>query len=144
MCSPIQTFFDDAKIKKKITLFGGSHGLKKGEHKRDFIDVNDISKICYKIIKKKKKIKSNIFDVGSGYQLSFNQIAKIFLKYFKECKLTYKPFPKKLLRYYQYDTKINENKIFKELRISPTKPEVGIKNYLKYLNNKNTSKTISN
>lgn len=136
MCSPIQTFFDDAKFKKKITLFGGSHGLKKGEHKRDFIDVNDISKICYKIVKSKKKIKSNIFDVGSGYQLSFNQIAKIFLKYFKNCKLTYKPFPKKLLKYYQYNTEINNNKIFELLRFKPNKPEHGIKNYITYLKNK--------
>ena len=110
MASPIHSFFNQIKFKNKCKIFGDFDGYKKGEHKRDFVSVNDCVSINIWAMKKKIQY-PKILNVGSGKSHTFNFVAKEFLKYFKRGKIEYIRFPKKLKKGYQSNTKAKLNNL---------------------------------
>ena len=81
MASPIHSFFNQIKFKNKCKIFDDFDGYEKGEHKRDFVSVNDCVSINIWAMKKKIRY-PKILNVGSGKSHTFNFVAKEFLKYF--------------------------------------------------------------
>ena len=71
----------NAKInsKKKVELWGS------GKSKREFLYVDDVSRAIIKFLNNKKLIKKNIFwlNVGSGYDITINNLAKKIAKHVK-------------------------------------------------------------
>ena len=104
MASPIHSFFNQIKSKNKCKIFDEFDGYKKGEHKRDFVSVNDCVSINIWAMKKKIQYPT-ILNVGSGKGHTFNFVAKEFIKYFKRGKIEYIKFPNKLKKGYQSYTK---------------------------------------
>jgi ADP-L-glycero-D-manno-heptose 6-epimerase len=104
MASPIHSFFNQLNSNGKCKIFGSFDGFKKGEHKRDFVSVNDC--VSINIWAMKKKIKNPIIlNVGTGKNHSFNFVAKEFFKYFNKGKIEYIKFPEKIKKGYQSNTK---------------------------------------
>jgi len=104
MASPIHSFFNQIKSKNKCKIFDEFDGYKKGEHKRDFVSVNDCVSINIWAMKKKIQYPT-ILNVGSGKGHTFNFVAKEFIKHFKRGKIEYIKFPNKLKKGYQSYTK---------------------------------------
>jgi len=94
--SPVSKFTEQAKLTGKIKIFEGSETMF-----RDFVCVDDVVDIVTN-----NKAGSGIFDLGSGTQYSFRDIAEIIAKkYGAEIEVI--PFPKHLEGKYQYDTRTN-------------------------------------
>lgn len=108
MASVIFHFSEQLKNTNEVKIFGNSLGYKNGEHKRDFIHVDDVISVNLWFLKVKK---SGIFNVGTGKAVSFNKVAKILSKDFTKSKISYIPFPKKLLKFYQPYTKAKINSL---------------------------------
>jgi len=74
----ISKFMKAAKEGKTIKINGN------GTQTRDFISVNDVADIIVKVIKCRSKIASgSIFDVGTGKEISINQLADYFVNKYK-------------------------------------------------------------
>lgn len=84
-------------------LFEGSN-----DFKRDFIYVNDIAEI--NIWFWEKNI-SGIYNCGTGYATSFQEVANIILKYHNKTYIEHIPFPTTLKFKYQCFTKANLQKL---------------------------------
>lgn len=82
-----------------VRLFEGSHGYGNGEHRRDFVSVDDIVKINLWFFKNPGK--SGIFNVGTGGSRPFNDIAKTLIQLHGEGRIEYIPFPEDLKKAYQ-------------------------------------------
>ena len=108
MASVIFHFSKQLKNTNQVKIFGKSLGYKNGEHKRDFIHVDDVISVNLWFFKVKK---SGIYNVGTGKAVSFNKVAKFLSKDFTKSKSSYIPFPKKLLKFYQSYTKANINSL---------------------------------
>lgn len=132
MSSVVLKFYNQLKKKKIAKLFKGSHGLKNGEHQRDFVHVDDCAKVNYWLFK--NEFKSGIFNVGTGISRKFNDIANILIKILNYGEIEYVDFPEKLINQYQHNTKadisllkkIGYNQKFISL-------ENGIKKYIEQL-----------
>jgi nucleoside-diphosphate-sugar epimerase len=70
----IERFIDLNKNNKPLTLYSP------GNQTRDFIHVEDICSLIYRIILHKKRIKTKIFDVCTGKSIKINKIAKLISK----------------------------------------------------------------
>lgn len=74
----ISKFMRAAKEGKTLKINGD------GRQTRDFISVNDVTGIIEKVIRCRSKIASgSIFDVGTGKEISINQLADYFVKKYK-------------------------------------------------------------
>ena len=94
--SPVSKFTEQAKLTGKIKIFEGSEKMF-----RDFVCVDDVVDIVTN-----NKAGSGIFDLGSGTQYSFRDIAEIIAKKYG-AEIEEIPFPKHLEGKYQYDTRTN-------------------------------------
>ncbi|MEK9994644.1 MAG: NAD-dependent epimerase/dehydratase family protein [Hydrogenophilales bacterium] len=145
MASVIFHFYNQMKKNKRINIFEGSHGLENGEHKRDFIHVDNVVDMNIWFFKNNQH--SGIFNCGTSEANSYNKIADIIIDYFKKNKnnfnLTfdeyknYIKFPADLKDKYQPFTESNnenikssgyDNKFYSI--------EEGVNKYLKYLDTK--------
>ena len=127
--------FNDQYLKKgKINVFKGNDGYKNGEQERDFVYINDC--IDINIFFFKNNI-SGIFNVGSGKKNTFNKVARLVFKFYKDknIKINYVDFPKDLVGKYQSYTKANISKLKKKgYKNKFTKLEKGVFEYLEFLN----------
>ena len=142
MASVILHFYNQMKKNKKINIFEGSHGLENGEHKRDFIHVDNVVDMNLWFFKNNKI--SGIFNCGTSEANSYNKIADIIINYFKQNKnnfnLTvddyknYIKFPADLKDKYQPFTE-SSNENIKSLGYDNKfySIEEGVNKYLKYL-----------
>ncbi len=133
--SPILSFYNQLKTQNKIKLFDISEG------RRDFVSVKDVCDVHIWLMEN-SKIQSNIFDVGTGNQASFYDVA---IEIWDNCgrgnyeSLAVAPiewikFPEYLEGKYQYYSKAD----LKPLRsVGYTKEFVslkqGTKDYIDYL-----------
>ena len=131
MASPIHNFFHQIKEKKFCKIFDKFDGYPAGGHKRDFVSVDDCVKVNLWLFKK-RKIKRNILNVGSGSAVSFKDVASIIINELKYGKIKIIKFPDELKKGYQSYTRAN----LSELRnIGYTKKFIivskGIHNFIK-------------
>ncbi len=87
-----------------------------GEQLRDFIYVKDVAKICYWLMDtvslKSVKIRSGIYNVGTGKARSFNDLVKSVYAALKiPVDICYIDMPKDIKEKYQYYTQANTSKI---------------------------------
>ena len=111
MASVFHHFGNQVKQKGLVKLFKGNNGYKDGEQKGDFVFVDDCVDVNIWLF---KNFKSGIYNVGSGYATSFNEVArKIFKIKRKKINIKYIKMPSDLLGKYQNFTKANMVKLRK-------------------------------
>ncbi len=97
---------------KTINLFGKLNNLEPKNHKRDFIYVIDVVKILIWSMNN-KKLKNDIYNLGTGKARSFYNLASIIKKYKPEKKIKFIKFPSELKKIYQAYTCANIEKLKK-------------------------------
>ena len=91
--SPVTKFINDIQKNGVIKLFEGSDDMI-----RDFVDVSDLVDIVLN-----KDLPSGIYDIGTGYPISFQEVADLVVKKHGGT-IEYTPFPDHLKGKYQYYT----------------------------------------
>ncbi|VFP84487.1 ADP-L-glycero-D-manno-heptose-6-epimerase [Candidatus Erwinia haradaeae] len=99
MASVIFHFYQQLKNGKNPKLFTGSQ-----KFKRDFTYVKDVTLVNLWCL---ENAISGIFNCGSGYATSFQDVANILLGYHKKNIIEYTPFPDNLKGCYQEFTEAN-------------------------------------
>ena len=136
MKSVILSFYQSLKIKNEVNIFSSYDGYEDGGHIRDFVYVDDIVDMNIELAFSSKKIQG-IFNAGSGYKTTFNDISKIIIDLLnlEKTKVNYIVFPDILKNKYQSFTLSNNILISKYYKKKRTKVLDGIKRYIFYLNN---------
>lgn len=124
MASVVYKFYNQLE-EGEITLFKNSD-----KYLRDFIHVDDIVSMNIKFFLNPKI--SGLFNVGTGAERSFQDIADIFKKRYK-ASIKYIEMPEKLKGKYQEFTKSDNTKLFKSFSHKFLSLEQGIEKYLNYL-----------
>ncbi len=134
MASPIHNFYSQINQKSLCKIFDKFNGYPAGGHKRDFVSVDD----CVSVnlwLSKKKNMKKNIINIGSGSSVTFGNVANIIIHEMKHGEVKIIKFPSKLKRGYQCYTKSNLSTLRK---IGYTKNFIGISKGIKnFINKKN-------
>jgi ADP-L-glycero-D-manno-heptose 6-epimerase len=99
MASVIHHFSKQIATTGKVRLFGGSHGYPDGEHRRDFIFVEDI--VAANLWAANGTGPSGIFNVGTGESRSFNDVARAVIAWHGRGEIEYFPMPDDLKPAYQ-------------------------------------------
>ena len=123
----ISWFIKCAKFKKTIRIFGD------GKQVRDVLHVKDLSKLILKLLKKKKTIKGQSFNVGGGKKNALS-LLDLISKIEKKLKIK--------INYSFYNERVGDQKYFvndlsKIKKITGWHPEVsidkGISNYIDWI-----------
>ncbi len=80
-------------------LFEASGGYEAGEHRRDFIYVDDVASVNLWFSQHPEY--SGIFNVGTGQASTFNEVADAVIKWHGKGEIVYVPFPGNLKSSYQ-------------------------------------------
>lgn len=112
--SPITKFVKQAKSSKTIELFENSE-----KYKRDFIFVGDVCEIHKQLLEKKV---SGIYNVGTGFTYSFQDVADIVAKKYS-ANIQYISMPENLKNQYQEYTCADITKLSNIVNINFTKIE---------------------
>jgi len=82
----ISRFYRMANENTPLTVHGD------GEYRRDYIHVSDIARAC--ITSMESKVKSEIFNVGTGENVSVNQVVEILREFFPNLEIENQENPK--------------------------------------------------
>ncbi len=83
----------------RVRLFEGTDGFGPGEQRRDFIHASDVARVNAWFAQ--GGVRKGIFNVGTGASRSFNDIARIAMKFLGKGEIEYIPFPDSLRGKYQ-------------------------------------------
>ena len=124
----ISRFYRMANENTPLTVHGD------GEYRRDYIHVSDVARAC--IASMESKVKSEIFNVGTGENVSVNQVVEILREFFPKLEIEYQSKPKG----YASETLAD---IFKASKLLGWNPSVSIENGIRELYNtkKKTNET---
>lgn len=100
--SPVFKFIKQALSSGEIKIFENSE-----KYKRDFISVEDVCEIHYRMLQNPS---TGIFNIGTGNPISFRDVADI-VKANAHCTIKEIPMPKELKGQYQKFTKSDNSKI---------------------------------
>ena len=100
--SPVSKFIKQAQQHGEIKIFD-----KSGKYKRDFVSVDDVCEIHYRMLESDA---SGIFNLGTGQTTSFRDVADIVKKH-STCIITEIPMPQELKGQYQKFTKSDNSKL---------------------------------
>ena len=110
-------------------LFSGTDGYKNGEQLRDFVYIDDISKVNLWFLD--NPTVSGIFNAGTGRAQSFNDVANAVIKWHGKGKIHYVPFPDHLKGAYQSFTQADLTQLRQsgcDVEFRPV--EEGVRHYL--------------
>jgi|TARA_R110000787_G_scaffold127453_1_gene238901 ADP-L-glycero-D-manno-heptose 6-epimerase len=124
MASVVYKFYNQLEG-GEITLFKNSD-----KYLRDFVHVDDIVSMNIKFFLNPKI--SGLFNIGTGAERSFEDIAGIFKKRYK-VSIKYIEMPEKLKGKYQKFTKSDNTKLLKSFSHEFFSLEQGVEKYLNYL-----------
>jgi ADP-L-glycero-D-manno-heptose 6-epimerase len=131
MSSPILTFYRQLKKKNFCNIFGKYGGFKNGMHSRDFIYIDDVVNI--NLWAANKQI-VDIINVGTGYDVTFKDIALKIIQKIGKGKIKFIPFPNKFKKKYQTYTRADLTKLrYYSYKSMITNIDDGIDLYLKKL-----------
>jgi ADP-L-glycero-D-manno-heptose 6-epimerase len=104
--SPIRRYMIEGITKRTATVW--HHNGRLGS--RDFISVDDC---ITAMIKLKEANTSGVFNIGSGTQLTFEDIARLMQKYFgiSNCQVHIVPMPDHMIETYQWESLANLDKL---------------------------------
>lgn len=100
--SPVSKFIKQAQAGGLIELFEKSE-----RYKRDFVCVDDVCEMHYKLMLSEA---SGVFNIGTGNPISFKEVAEI-IKENSHCQIKEIPMPRKLVGQYQRFTKADMSKL---------------------------------
>jgi ADP-L-glycero-D-manno-heptose 6-epimerase len=98
MASVVHHFSRQVADNGKVRLFAGSHGYGDGEHRRDFVFVDDIVAVN---LWAANGAAPGIYNVGTGNSRSFNDIAQAVISWHGAGQIEYIPMPDDLRPAYQ-------------------------------------------
>ncbi len=133
MASVIFHTYNQIKEKGDMRLFKSHRSdFKDGEQLRDFVYVKDLVKVC--LFLKDNKIKSGIYNLGSGKARSFLDLASLTFKAVgKEVKIEFIDTPIDIRATYQYYTEANMQKLINEGYSTPFHTlEEGVADYVEH------------
>lgn len=104
----ISKFYRLASEGKPLTVHGD------GNYMRDYIHVSDVATAC--IASMESKVKSEVFNVGTGTNISVNTVIDILKEFYPELEINYEDKPKG----YASETLADIDKIKKLLNWKPT------------------------
>lgn len=104
----ISKFYRLASEGKPLTVHGD------GNYMRDYIHVSDVATAC--IASMESKVKSEVFNVGTGTNISVNTVIDILKEFYPELEINYEDKPKG----YSSETLADIDKIKKLLNWKPT------------------------
>ncbi len=105
-----QSFHQILKTNKMQLFKSNDSGIKDGDQCRDFIYINDVIDIIFFLYN--KKIKSGIYNVGTGNATTFNRLIQhVFNSINKTTLIDYIEMPSVLQNQYQNYTKADMNKL---------------------------------
>jgi ADP-L-glycero-D-manno-heptose 6-epimerase len=99
MASMIHQLYRQLKQTEVARLFQGTDGFPDGEQRRDFIAVEDVVQVNLFFVQ--GGVKRGIYNVGTGQNRSFNDVAHLLIENRKSGKICYIPFPDSLVGKYQ-------------------------------------------
>jgi ADP-L-glycero-D-manno-heptose 6-epimerase len=99
MASVVHHFSRQVRETGKVRLFGGSHGYADGEHRRDFVFVEDV--VGANLWAANGAGVSGIYNIGTGASRSFNEIAQAVIDWHGRGTIEYIPMPDDLKPAYQ-------------------------------------------
>ena len=131
MASVVLHAINQLKEKNIITLFGEGEGSLAGEHRRDFVYVQDIANFINFALE--NQLATGIVDFGTGTDRSFNELANVLIDLNGSGAISYAPFPQDLVGKYQSFTRadmswLSETGFTQKL----TSLEEGTREYLKW------------
>ena len=133
MASTIFHFNKQILSNEEAKVFKGNGKIKNGEHKRDFVYVEDCADLNFWFFKNPQI--SGIFNVGTGKAETFNEVANSIISWHKRGKINYIEFPENLLDAYQNYTQADLNSLkATNCPIKFRNIQNGIKDYLEWLN----------
>lgn len=109
MTSPVYNFAKQARESGVIKIFRGTGEIKDGDHRRDFISVDDVVSVNLWFLSNSSI--SGIFNCGSGFAESFNSVAQKVINYYGTGEIEYIDFPTSLMGSYQNYTKADLAKL---------------------------------
>jgi len=117
----ISKFYRLAAEGKPLTVHGD------GQYKRDYIHVSDVAKACISSVE--SRVKSEIFNVGTGENISVNEVIDILKEFFPDLKIENEEKPKG----YASETLAD---ISKAKKLLGWKPQINIQDGIRGLYNK--------
>jgi ADP-L-glycero-D-manno-heptose 6-epimerase len=115
-----------------VQLFGASDGYGDGEHRRDFIHVDDCVSVTLWFFDHPEV--SGIFNVGTGRAQSFNDVARAVLSHHGRGHIEYVPMPERLRGAYQSFTQADLSALRKAgYEAAFLTVEEGVARYLRWL-----------
>ena len=133
MASVIWHFLQQLERGENLKLFEGSHGYSAGEQKRDFVFIEDVIRMT--IYPYYNKIPSGIYNVGTGQEKSFNDLANALFTSIGKREIEYIHFPEQLKDTYQPYTCAEMNKYYNAgYNASPTNLNDGERAYIHQFN----------
>ena len=102
MASVIAKFDRQVRSGQPIRVFGAACGRLAGEHRRDFVHVDDVVRVVMWFLDHQEH--SGIFNCGTGTSRSFNEIADLVGRYHGGAAVEHVQFPESLLGHYQSHT----------------------------------------
>jgi ADP-L-glycero-D-manno-heptose 6-epimerase len=135
MASVIYHFNEQILSSGCIKLFRGSDGFVEGEQRRDFIHVDDVVAVNLWFLEQRSR--SGIFNVGTGRSRSYNEVARLIIKWHGRGELQYIEFPETLRDSYQSFTEADISALRNAGYLQEfVTLETGVSQYLDYLNRK--------
>lgn len=132
MASVAYHFYQQVRGLGRARLFAASNGFDAGEHRRDFLHVDDALKVMLWFFDHPER--GGLFNVGTGRSRSFNEVAHAVIAWLGCGDIEYVPFPAHLRGRYQAHTEADLSSLRAAGYALPFMPiEEGIAAYLSRL-----------
>ena len=92
-----------------VRLFGASHGVGDGEHRRDFVFVGDV--VAVNLWAFDMRAPSGVYNVGTGSSRTFNDLARAVIAAHGSGRIEYIPMPADLAGAYQAYTEADISRL---------------------------------
>ncbi|MCB1887167.1 MAG: ADP-glyceromanno-heptose 6-epimerase [Rhodocyclaceae bacterium] len=102
MASVAYHFYQQILGRGRARLFDACDGFEAGEHRRDFLHVDDALRVMLWFFDHAER--SGVFNVGTGRSRSFNDVARAVIAWLGRGDIEYVPFPERLSGRYQAHT----------------------------------------
>lgn len=109
MASVVHHFDGQLRDTGTVRLFGASHGLGDGEHRRDFVFVGDVVAVNLWAFESDRA--DGVYNVGTGASRSFNDLARAVIATRGSGRIEYIPMPADLAAAYQAFTEADVSRL---------------------------------
>ena len=129
MASVVHHFDRQLRDTGAVRLFGASHGVGDGEHRRDFVFVGDV--VAVNLWAFDSTSAEGVYNVGTGTSRSFNDLARAVITAHGSGRIEYIPMPADLAAAYQAFTEADISRLRRDGYAAPFLPiEDGVRKTL--------------